>query len=224
MIKVPERKFWERSFANELVQLSKGIREFKGTNTVMFILKSKVPKDKKVTYGKIVCEIKPEKEDKERTILTVGGNLLDFTGNLRAPTASVTTAKCVFDSVVSTPGAKFLLEDIKHFYLNNIFPDPVFMRVPLKIIPQEIIGTYDLKALVDYQGWIYIRIEKGMHDLKQADIIANQELVKHMAPFGYHPVKHTPDLWVHNTRKTLFSLVVDDFCVQYCSQRMLNIF
>ena len=38
-----------------------------------------------------------------------------------------------------------------------------------------------------------------------------------MAPFGYHPVKHTPGLWVHDSRKTLFSLVVDDLCVQYCS-------
>ena len=38
-----------------------------------------------------------------------------------------------------------------------------------------------------------------------------------MAPFGYHPVKHTPGLWVHNSRKTLFIMVVDDFCVQYSS-------
>ena len=38
-----------------------------------------------------------------------------------------------------------------------------------------------------------------------------------MAPFGYHPVKHTPGLWVHNSKKTLFSLVVYNLCVQYCS-------
>ena len=89
------------------------------------------------------------------------------------------------------------------------------MRIIIKITPQEIIDTYDLKALVEYKGWIYMRIEKGVYGLKQAGIIANQELVKHMAPFGYHPVSHTPGLWVHNNRKTLFSLVVDDFCVQY---------
>ena len=38
-----------------------------------------------------------------------------------------------------------------------------------------------------------------------------------MAPFGYHLVQHTPGLWVHDSRKTLFSLVVDNFCVQYFS-------
>ena len=68
-----------------------GIRGVKGTNAVIFILKTQVPKDKKITYGKIVCEVKPEKEEKERTRLTVEGKLLYFTGNLSAPTASVTT-------------------------------------------------------------------------------------------------------------------------------------
>ena len=139
----------------------------------MLIPKYKVPKDKKVTYGKIVCDMKPEKEGNERKRLTVGRNLLYSTGNLIAPTASVTKAKCVFNSVVSTPVARFLLSDIKHFYLNKILPDPEFMRIPLKIIPQEIIDTYYLKALVDDQGLIYMRIEKGMDGLKQAGIIAD---------------------------------------------------
>ena len=91
------------------------------------------------------------------------------------------------------------------------------MWISLKIIPLEIIDTCDLKALVDYQGWIYMLIEKGMYGIKQAGIIMNQELVKHMAPLGYHPVKHTTRLWVHNSKKTLFSLAVDNFCVRYCS-------
>ena len=64
------------------------------------------------------------------------------------------------------------------------------MRIPLKFIPQEIIYAYNLTALVYDQGWIYMRIKKGMYGLKQAGIIANQELVKHMAPFVYHPVQH----------------------------------
>ena len=38
-----------------------------------------------------------------------------------------------------------------------------------------------------------------------------------MATFGYHPVKHTPSLWVHDRNKTIFSIVVNNFCVQYSS-------
>ena len=85
------------------------------------------------------------------------------------------------------------------------------MRIPLKIIPQEIIDAYNLTARVDDQGWIYMRTTRGVYGIKQDGILANQELVKNMAPFGYHPVQHTPGLWVHDSRKTLFSLVVDDF-------------
>ena len=110
--------------------------------------------------------MKPEKEEKERTGLTVVWNLLDFTENLSSPTASVTTAKCVFNSVVSTPGAGCQLADIKHFNSNKILQDPEFMRISLKIIPQKIIDTYNLKALVDDQEWIYMRINKGMYGLK----------------------------------------------------------
>ena len=90
--------------------------------------------------------------------------------------------------MVSTPGTRCILADIKYFYLNNILPDPELMRIPLKIIPQEIIDAYNLTALVDEQGWIYMRIQKFMYGLKQSGIIANQEVVKHMAPFGYHTV------------------------------------
>ena len=74
------------------------------------------------------------------------------------------------------------------------------MRIPLKIIPQEIIDAYNLIALVDNQGYIYMHTEKGMYGLKQARIIANQELVKHMDSFGYHTVQKTPGLWVHDSR------------------------
>ena len=72
LIKCLESKFWGRSFANELGQLSQGIRGAKVTNIVLFILKDQVPKDKKVTYGKIVFKVKPEKKEKESTRLTVG--------------------------------------------------------------------------------------------------------------------------------------------------------
>ena len=82
--------------------------------------------------------------------------------------------KNFFNSVVSTQGARCLLADIKHFYLKNILPDPESMRIPLKIIPQEIIDAYNLTALVYNQGWIHMRIEKGMYGLKQARIISNR--------------------------------------------------
>lgn len=37
----------------------------------------------------------------------------------------------------------------------------------------------------------------------------------HLKDYGYAPCKHTPGLWKHETRPVLFTLVVDDFGVQY---------
>ena len=50
-----------------------------------------------------------------RTCLTVGGNLLDYDGTLTTPTATVTTAKRLFNSIISTPNAKCLIADINIF-------------------------------------------------------------------------------------------------------------
>ena len=82
----------------------------------------------------------------------------------------------------------------KNFYLNNDLPDPEYMTLHLHIIPQEIIDECDLQDLVDKDGWVYLKIVKVMYGLKQAGIIANIELTKHLDKFGYYPVQHTPGL------------------------------
>ena len=98
------------------------------------------------------------------------------------------------------------------------------MRSLLKMIPHEIIDSYNLTVLLYNQGWIHICIKKGIYGPKQARIIANQELVKNMAPFGYDTVQYTPGLWVHDNRKTIFSLVVDNFVFNITRRRMSTIF
>ena len=66
-----------------------------------------------MTYGRLVCDIKEHKTETHQTRLTVGGNLLDFPGLLSNPTSTVTTAKCRFNSVIYTPGAKCLVNEVK---------------------------------------------------------------------------------------------------------------
>ena len=89
-----------------------------------------------MTYGRLVYGIKENKTETRRIRLMVSGNLLDFPGLLSTPTATVTTAKCLFNSVISTPGDKCLVADVKNFYLNNDLPEPKYMKLHLHIIPQ----------------------------------------------------------------------------------------
>ena len=131
------------SSANELGQLAQGFgNRIGGTNTINFRQKYAVPKNKKVTYGRLVCDIKEHKTETHRTQLTVGGNLLDFPGLLSTPTTTVTTAKFLFNIFISTPGAKFLIADVKKFYLNNDLSEPEYMKLHIHIIPQDIIDKY----------------------------------------------------------------------------------
>jgi hypothetical protein len=64
-------------------------------------------------------------------------------------------------------------------------------------------------------GHVYIEVQKGMYGLPQAGILTNQLLARRLAIHGYHQTKFTPGLWQHVTRPIQFTLVVDDFGIEY---------
>ena len=57
-------------------------------------------------------------------------------------------------------------------------------------------------------------MDKGMYGLKQAGIIANNELQKHLKPYGCAPIRHAPVLWECKEKDTMFTLVLDNFLVK----------
>ena len=88
------------------------------------------------------------------------------------------------------------------------------MRMPIKLTQNEIIDKYNLKRF-EHDGWVYIKIVKGMYGLPQAGKIANELLQQRLKMHGYHPVQFTPGLWTHVWRPVKFTLVVDDFGVKF---------
>lgn len=74
-----------------------------------------MPQGRKATYGRIVVDYRPQKADPNRTRLTVGGDRVEYPHDVSTPTADMVTAKLLFNSVISTEGAKFLTVDIKNF-------------------------------------------------------------------------------------------------------------
>ena len=147
-----------------------GTRITTGTNTLRFRRKNEVPSNKKVTYGRIVTSIRPQKHETHRTRLTVGGNLLDYHGDTSTTTIDVTTTKIHLNSIISTPNAKFATVDIDNFYLNNLLPESEWMKLPIFIIPNELIQRYYLHDIVS-DGWVYVETLKGIYGLKQAEIM-----------------------------------------------------
>ena len=73
------RKVREKFSANDFSRLMWGLkRGIQATETMKFIQKNEVPYDKKVTYARFVCDCRPQKEEKERTIITVGSDRLEY--------------------------------------------------------------------------------------------------------------------------------------------------
>jgi hypothetical protein len=209
---------WTRGFGNECGRLFQGIRDIPGTDICFFIELKNIPNDRKITYGKIVCDYKPHKQKKERVWLTVGGNRLDYSGDVATSTADITTFKILINSTLSTEDAAMMMMDIKNYYIGTPLPRFEYMKMLLSRFPKEIIQKYNLNARA-VDGWVYIEIRKGIYGLKQAGLLANQLLQTRLAPFGYYPARHTPGLWLHKTRHISFTLVVDDFPVKYIGKR-----
>lgn len=215
----PDGPLWICSMSNELGRLAQGVLPHMptGTDTIFFIKQSQLPPGRTATYMRIVAELKPNKAEIRRIRCTVGGNRIDYPGNVSTPTSDLTTAKILFNSVISTKNAKFTAFDISNFYLNNPMDRYEYMRIPMSQIPQNIITQYNLQEL-EQNGFVLVEIRKGMYGLPQAGIIANVRLVAHLKQFGYYPCQHTPGLFQHDTRPVTFCLVVDDFGIKYVGE------
>jgi hypothetical protein len=208
---------YKKGFGNELGRLCQGIRDIKGTNTCFFVELKNIPNYRKITYGKLVCDHKPNKAEQERVRLTVCGDRLDYSGEVATSTADITTFKILINSTLSTEHAEMMMMDIKNYYLGTPLPRYEYLRLPLAIIPDEVIGQYNLKSIA-IDGWVYLEIRKGMYGLKQAGLLANQLLQKRLEPYGYYSARHNSGLWLHKSRPIAFTLIVDDFAVKYVGQ------
>ena len=162
---------------------------------------SNIPLDRVVTYARIVVDYRPQKEDPNRVRITAGGNLIKYPGELTTRTADLTTAKLLWNSTISTDGARYSCLDVGNFYLETPMDRPEYMKMPISLFPEWTIQQYDLRTHAK-DGWVYLEICKAIYGLPQAGMLANKQLRKNLAPAGYYEVPHTPGLWKHVWRQS----------------------
>jgi hypothetical protein len=213
---------WQASNADEIGRMFQGLGADSymptGTNTLFFIHKKDIPRNKKPTYVRVVCADRPEKTNPKRVRWTAGGDRIEYTGNVTTQTADIQTAKCLFNSVVSTPDGRFMTLDLKDFYLYSDLPEYEYVRIPVHLLPPAIIELYQLESKIS-NGFVYAEVRKGMYGLPQAGKLANDRLRKFLEPFGYVPCPVTPGLWRHLHSDLMFTLVVDDFGIRYTNKK-----
>lgn len=96
-------------------------------------------------------------------------------------------AKILFNSVISTPGARFI-HDYGRRQLLSQYPTTK-TRISTHSyddIPEEIIQQYNLRSKVTAKGFVYVRATKGMYGLPQAGLLANELLEKRLNAAGYY--------------------------------------
>ena len=222
------KHIWNQSFSNEMGRLCQGIgvgdngigHRVEGTDTFRVIYYDNIPPDrrKEITYTSVVCEVRPQKADPNRTRITIGGNRICYPGDVATKTASLELVKLMLNSMLSRRGAKFACFDVSNFYLGTPLDRPEYVRIRLADILQEFIDAYQLTLFVR-DGWVYFEINNGVYGLKQAGKLANDLLTERLAAHGYYQCATTPGLWRHKWRPVTFVLIVDDFGIQYVQKR-----
>jgi hypothetical protein len=178
------RGVWLHAAANEFGRLAQGVKtHIEGTKTIKFISRSQVPAGRTITYAHFCANIRPQMAETHQY----------YPGEVSKKTAGWTTIKLLLNSVVSKPTARFMTADVKTFYLNTPLERPEYMRIPIKLIPQEIIDDYKLQPLV-HHDYVYVEINKGMYGLPQAGLLANKLLPRRLAKYGYYQATR-PHTW-----------------------------
>ena len=148
--------------------------------------------------------------------MTVGGDKINYPGEVGTSTCKLLLAKIFFNSVISTPNARFLTADISNFYLNTPMTRYEYVRLSMRDIPDKIIKEYKLTEIATSDNNVYIEVRKGMYGLPQAGLLAQQLLEKRLNAHGYTQDPMIPGYWTHSQRPIQFILTVDDFGIKYC--------
>eukprot|EP00804_Cyclotella_cryptica_P022238 CCRYP_017928-RA/>CCRYP_017928-RA protein AED:0.26 eAED:0.26 QI:0/0/0/1/1/1/3/0/814 len=163
-----------------------------------------------------------EKKDPYRTRATMGGNLINYPDDVGTPTANMLLVKIFLNSVISTRGARFANADIANFYLMTPLKRPEYAKIRLSNIPEEIMEEYNLREKATPDGWVYIKVIRGMYGLPQAGSLGHDLLEQRLNAEGYFQSKIVPGLWKHEVRPIMFALVVDDFGIKYTREEDLD--
>ena len=107
LLQGPDADEWSKATSLEFGRLAQGLPgKVEGTNTIFFIAHGLMPSHKRATYFRVVCTHKPLKPEPYRVRGTVGGDKIDYPGDVSAPTVDATTVNILLNDVVSTPDAK----------------------------------------------------------------------------------------------------------------------
>ena len=98
---------------------------------------------KRQSYGCYICPVyvqySTRKRRENRTRCVAGGDKINYLFDVETPTDDMLLVNKLFNSIISTKGAKFMTTDIKHFYLMTTLKRWGYIRLRLSDIPAEVL-------------------------------------------------------------------------------------
>jgi hypothetical protein len=144
-------EIWQTAFRKDFGGMAQGDNKTgqKGTNA-MFVMthnkiKQAVAAGKFFTYMNPVVDYRAQKEDPYRIRITAGGNLINYESNASVQTADLDMAKIHWNSVLSTPLARYMCLDIKNLYLMAALEYFKYSQMPLSLFPAWMIKQYNME-------------------------------------------------------------------------------
>ena len=97
--------------------------------------------------------------------ITDWGTLLNIQKNSPLGLLVLSPPKIVCNSVLSTTEAKNMYISIKNMYLETPMDRVEYMKIPVKLILQEFMDTYNLHDKIQ-NGFIYMQIKQEIYCFK----------------------------------------------------------
>ena len=110
----------------------------KGTHSVFVMTHKEIDVAEGGGTQMIVVDHRPQKEDPDQIRIAAGGKLITYKGSMLTCTADLTTSKLLWNSMLSTEGAKYMYIDIKNFYLMAALDYYEYMKIPPALFPEWI--------------------------------------------------------------------------------------
>ena len=104
-------------------------KRVEGTDTFFVIHYHDIPSDRRteITYTSVIYEVRQEKEDPNRTRITILGNRICYPGDVGTTTAALELFKLLINSILSHKGARFVCFNIKNVYLCTPLDRPKYV-------------------------------------------------------------------------------------------------
>jgi hypothetical protein len=96
--------------------------------------------------------------------IMIGGNLVHYPSSVGTRTADLLTVNLLLNSIISTPGARFMSLDINNFYFMAPMTRYKYARMNLTDFPEEMIEEYKSRCIATPNGCVIAECRKCVYD------------------------------------------------------------